>query len=133
MEYVNFEKIKEFHLRKNRQVGSTYTVPNGKSYRVNGVILSVEKYTLRTPAVLVDAFLGYGESLDCFNNKLQQEEVKQRQIDTHKSLQSVEQETLQQQKMELAMKIIQEISDPIQKAEWFDKLFNPKQNIIQQI
>jgi hypothetical protein len=133
VKYVNFDKVEEFHLRKNRQAGSTYTAPNGKAYRVNGVILSVEKYTLRTPAVLVDAFLGYGESLDCFNNKLQQEEVKQRQIDTHKSLQSVEQETLHQQKTQLAMEIINEIKDPIQKAEWFDKLFNPKQNIIQQI
>ena len=38
---------------------------------IPGVILQVEKNILRTPSVVVDALLGQGEALDCFNIKAQ--------------------------------------------------------------
>lgn len=40
----------------------------------NGVILSVKKHTLNTSSLYVDALLGRGDALDCFNQKAQNAE-----------------------------------------------------------
>lgn len=47
-----------------------------EDFSVEGVILNVDRFTLRTPAVIVDALLGQGEALDCYGQKLQDETVR---------------------------------------------------------
>ena len=42
-----------------------------REIEIPGVILQVQKNILRTPSVVVDALLGQGEALDCFNIKAQ--------------------------------------------------------------
>ena len=42
---------------------------------VNGIILNVTHRVLSTPAVIIDALLGQGPALDCYNQQLQQAAV----------------------------------------------------------
>ncbi|MBL7975152.1 MAG: hypothetical protein JNJ85_09585 [Candidatus Kapabacteria bacterium] len=58
------------YVRKRRNFQMTY---QGKT--VPGLIVDVQKRTLRTPSVIVEALLGQGEALDCYNMALQQAAV----------------------------------------------------------
>jgi hypothetical protein len=62
-------------IRKKKDLSQTY---NGKE--INGIILDVTHRIVRTPALVVDALLGQGEALDCFNQQLQNEAVKAAQL-----------------------------------------------------
>ena len=46
-----------------------------------GVIKRVQRNVLRTPAVVVDSLLGQGESLDCYNQLLQDAAVERAHLD----------------------------------------------------
>lgn len=59
------------YFTKKRDLIDTY-----EDFSVEGVILNVDRFTLRTPAVIVDALLGQGEALDCYGQKLQDETVR---------------------------------------------------------
>jgi hypothetical protein len=74
------------YLRKNPNLRNVYkhATADSKGYTVEGVILEVQNYTLRTPAVVVDAFLGHGEALDCYSVAMQQEAVRKTQLDNAK-------------------------------------------------
>ena len=63
----------------------------------------------KTSSTVVDAFLGQGEALDCFNMKAQDAVAIGEQL---KNL-----ETLQQ------LEAIQSITDPTQRAEMYKKVF----------
>lgn len=76
---------------------------------MKGIILDVSHRILRTPSLVVDALLGQGESLDCYNQKLQE-------ADALKS-------ELESQKLEQAMRIIDEIEDPMERAKLYKKVF----------
>ena len=99
---------------KRKSLIDTYELALGNGTRtiaVNGVILSVEKNTLFTISVIVDSLLGQGEALDCFNAKIQEASSNQLQLENNK--------------MQLALNIIAHISDPVQQAEAYAKMFNP--------
>ncbi len=75
-------------------------------------------YTLRTPALIADAMLGYGEALDCYATKLQDEAVRTANAENEKM-------DLENKKMDLILQTLKDIADPVQRAEAIKNLFNP--------
>ena len=86
-------------------------IKEGHVEEVDGVVLNVDRNVLRTPAVIVDALLGQGEALDCFNAQGQEAKM---QI-----------EKLEAKKLDLALQALEAITDPVQRAEMYAKMFNP--------
>jgi hypothetical protein len=83
---------------------------------VNGVILGVQKHILRTPAVIVDSLLGQGEALDCYNMHLQEKDI------DAKSEQIIEAQ-LRNELMTDNIAALNAISDPVQRADAYKKMF----------
>jgi hypothetical protein len=74
IEVRNYYKI-------NRDFISSYLDPATQTKRdLPGVLLSVNKYVLRTEAVIVDALLGKGDALDSYSHGLQEETIKSKQL-----------------------------------------------------
>jgi hypothetical protein len=92
------------YVRKRRDLKQTY-----KDKTVNGIILNVTHRVLRTPAVIVDALLGQGESLDCYNQHLQEA--------------AYDGAHLANRKLEQAMAVIDAIEDPAEKARLYNHVF----------
>jgi hypothetical protein len=137
------------YLTKNKTLKSTYRHKEGdaKEYEVPGIILNVRNYTLRTPAVVVDAFLGHGDALDCYAMKLMEADLEKTRLENEKRLKDMGNETLKLQneatrlaneeaerlfrrqqdeaKMNLIQQVISELGDPKLKAEYLAKLLNP--------
>lgn len=76
---------------------------------VPGIILNVDKHVLKTSSVIVDALLGQGEALDCYN--------------THTQQQSVISQQLNNQKTEQAINIIDGFTTVEDKAKNYKKIF----------
>jgi len=106
-------KVKDFrsdqvivteYIRLNKELQQEY---KGKS--VNGIILDTTHRIMRTPSVIVDALLGQGEALDPYN----------------KGFQEVELENLEliNKKLEQGMEIIDNITDPLEKARLYSEIF----------
>lgn len=55
---------------KDDQLKEAVTV-GGRTIDINGIITQIEKHVLSTDSVIVDALLGQGEALDCYNTQLQ--------------------------------------------------------------
>ena len=92
------------YVRKRRDLKQTY-----RDKTVNGIILNVTHRVLRTPAVIVDALLGQGEALDCYNQQLQQA--------------AFDGAHLANRKLEQAIAVIDAIADPAQKARLYNHVF----------
>jgi hypothetical protein len=92
------------YIRKRKGLSQTY-----KGITVPGIIMDVRSRILRTDAVVVDALLGQGEALDCYNMHLQDEAVKKAQLDNI---------AYQQQ-----INIIDGINNNQKKAELYKKVF----------
>lgn len=139
----------------------TQTV-NGIS--VKGVVLDVRERILPVEHVICDALLGQGEALDCYNQRLQNAIAEKEEIANHLQLLEAQnrqselqialdkqqfelqkaqaEATLEQAKMQLeidkqtqAMAIIDLLTDPVQKAELYKKVFgnccdNPQTQIV---
>lgn len=60
----------EYIFRINKACTDTYS-DGVVDFTVNGVILKVQKQTLQTSSLIVDALLGRGDALDCFNQNAQ--------------------------------------------------------------
>lgn len=52
---------------------------------VEGVVMNVSNQTVRTPAVIIDALLGHGVALDNYALGLQQETLRERQLENQKT------------------------------------------------
>src|SRR5699024_5756189 len=52
---------------------------------VNGIILDVTDRIMRTPSLVVDALLGQGEALDCYNQELQLEAVNSAKLENQRA------------------------------------------------
>lgn len=96
---------------------------------------------MRTPSLVSEALLGQGEALDCYNQQLQDAAVTAADLNNMSSmihnisagmdiLQSKERlemdkEQLQQEisRIQQAMAAIDDISDPIEKAKLYKKIF----------
>lgn len=85
-------------------------------FDVNGVILNVDKFILKSDSVIIDSLLGQASALDCFNANVQEE--KKNEL------------VLNNLKQELAFETLKQIADPIKRAEMYAEMFNPRQNII---
>ena len=81
----------------------------GLLLKVNGPILNVSKHTLKTDSAVVDAVLGQGEALDCFNMKAQDAVAIGEQLKVVEHLQQ--------------LVTLQSITDPEQRAELYKKVF----------
>ncbi len=92
------------YVRKRRDLKQTYL-----DKTVHGIILDVTHRILRTPAVIVDALLGQGEALDCYNQQLQEAAFD----GAHAANRKIEQ----------AMAVIDAIQDPVEKARLYNHVF----------
>lgn len=98
----------ETFWRIKKNIDDIYT-SGGLDIHVPGPILSVNTHTLKTSSVVADAILGQGEALDCYNMKLQDASAIAEQL---KNLTTVQQ-----------IAVIEEITDPAQRAELYKKVF----------
>ncbi len=92
------------YVRKRRDLKQSY-----KDKTVNGIILNVTHRVLRTPALVVDALLGQGEALDCYNQHLQEA--------------AFEGAHLANRKLEQALAVVDAIVDPAEKARLYNHVF----------
>lgn len=98
------EPEKYCYFRKKQYLKQTY-----KDKTVNGIILDTTHRIIRTSALVVDALLGQGEALDCYNQKLQDSATLNAE--------------LQNDKLKQALDAIENISDPEEKAKLYKKVF----------
>lgn len=108
----------ETFWRIKKGVEDTYTA-GGLEIRVPGPILNVSTHTLKTSSVVADAILGQGEALDCYNMKLQDASAVAEQL---KNLSTVQQ-----------IALIEEITDPTQRAELYKRVFGNCCDVAQNI
>jgi hypothetical protein len=100
------EPITNMYARKIK--GLTQTA---EGFTVPGIIFDVTKRIMRTDSVVVDALLGQGEALDCYNQQLQNIAVQKAQLENDQAT--------------MALQIISAIDDPEVKADKFKKVFGP--------
>ena len=99
----------------NRQENIEYVrIKSGlkQTYRgktVNGIILDVTHRVIRTPSLVVDALLGQGEALDCYNTRIYDETATKARLNN--------------EKLKQAMDVINGISDPVEKAKLYQFVF----------
>ncbi|MBS1585645.1 MAG: hypothetical protein JSS82_08865 [Bacteroidetes bacterium] len=98
----------ETFWRIKKGLVDTYT-SGGLEISVKGVILNVAKQTLRTSSMVVDALLGQGEALDCYNSKLQDADAIRAYLDNMVTMQQ--------------LNAIDGLTDPEQKATLYKKVF----------
>ena len=82
-----------------------------KEFSVPGIILDIFKTTVRTDGVIVESILGNGEALDKYSKELQNETIRAKKIENDAK--------------QLALNIINGISDPKLQAEIYEKLLKP--------
>ena len=106
------------YYKKKAGLEDIYEASSGNSLniKVPGVILNVNRNTLRTPAVVVDALLGQGDALDCFNQLQQEAEAEKIQIENNKLQSDIANMELERKKIDLALEIIQKLPEE-QQAE----------------
>jgi hypothetical protein len=80
--------------------------------QVPGVILKVQRNVLRTSSVVVDALLGQGEALDCFNLRMQDAAAREAELANAKT--------------ELALNLVELGRGVEEKVTTYDTLLNPK-------
>lgn len=98
----------ETFWRIKKNIDDIYT-SGGLDIHVPGPILNVTTHTLKTSSVVADAILGQGEALDCYNMKLQDASAVAEQL---KNLSTTQQ-----------ISIIEQITDPAQRAELYKRVF----------
>lgn len=123
-------------VRKRKGLKQTY-----RDKEVDGIILDVTERVMRTPSLVCDALLGQGEALDCYNQKLQAaavetatlnnraQELQNNQVDQSivhaQERMDIEQQQWDKEKERLtqALAIIDAITDPVEKAKQYKKIF----------
>jgi len=113
VEKIDYDNEDASYYTKKTDLEDTYSTVS-QTFTVKGVIQNVEKYTLRTDSLIADCVLGQGAALDCFSAKTQN-------ADSDKAI-------LENEKVRIALEILENITDPIAKAEAFAKMFNPAKN-----
>lgn len=92
------------YVKKRSDLSQTY-----REKSVNGIILGVKHRIMRTPSVVVDAVLGQGEGLECYNLQLQEAANRQAHLENDK--------------IEQAMGIIDGLDSAKEKAELYQSVF----------
>jgi len=98
------KKLKYWH--KNPEL-----VQEWEGKQVNGIILNTAKRILPTDALIVEALLGQGEALDCYNMRLQNA--------------ATEKAYLANERERIALQILEGCENMKERAEAFAKMFNP--------
>lgn len=113
------------YYKKKAGLEDIYEASSGNSLNIKipGVILNVNRNTLRTPAVVVDALLGQGDALDCFNQLQQEAAAEKLQIENNKLQTEIKSIELEQRKLDLALEIISKLP-PEQQAEAYKTMLN---------
>lgn len=86
----------------------TYTVP--------GIILNVKHRVLPTDSVIVDALLGQGEALDCYNKNMQSAATHSANLDNLMKQEEVN-------KVKKGIEVVEAQTTPVEKADAFKKIF----------
>jgi hypothetical protein len=73
-----------YRVRRARDAESTNPFYEPGEVPVEGIVMNESKYTLRTPAVIIDALLGHGVALDNYALGLQQETLREKQLENRK-------------------------------------------------
>ena len=108
---INDNQVETQHyFRKKQGLSQTY-----RNKTVPGIILDVKHRMLRTDSVIVDALLGQGEALDCFNVKLQEAANMKAYLENFMLY-------LEQLEKTQAMEVIDQIEDPQLKGELYQKV-----------
>ena len=113
------------------------------------MILRADVNTLRTDSFIVDALMGQGEALDCFNSHVQEAKMQALYIENaqkeleHNRLQTeiskigrenklvAERMAAENRRLDLAVEALANLAkDPKEFAEAYSKMFNPQQNVI---
>lgn len=87
---------------------------------VPGIITSVQSHILKTDSVIVDALLGQGEALDCYNMRLQEEASRAAELRNSRYEAETSQEAA---KITAALATIAAITDPVLQADAYKKMF----------
>ncbi len=107
------------YWRKKAGLSDSYT-SGGLEITVPGIITSVQSHILRTDSVIVDALLGQGEALDCYNMRLQDEAARASELRNDRYAAETQQEA---DKVTSALAAIAAITDPVAQAEAYKKMF----------
>jgi hypothetical protein len=149
----NFLGVDTPFMTKKKGLTDSFTKTNMDGdaviYPVNGVVLKADINTLRTDSFIVDALLGQGEALDCFNSHVQEAKMQALYLDNeHKELENKrirhEAEKMAYQSNAESARLTQEfnrrkleldtlatlVGNPALFAEAYAKMFNPQQNVI---
>lgn len=109
---INFASCLGMSITENYytrcKTGDTYT-SGGLSINLPGPILNVDRMTLRTSSVVVDALLGQGEALDCYNMKLQDADAIKGYLNNLELVQQIN--------------ALEAITDPKERADAYKKIF----------
>lgn len=97
-----------WRIKKNIE-DSWQASEGGLVIKVKGPILNVSTHTLKTSSLVADSVLGQGEALDCFNTKAQNAVALLEQLKVIEKIQQLE--------------MLNDISDPAQRAELYKKVF----------
>ncbi len=110
--------------KKNPDLIDTYDLgeDNDLKIEVSGVILKVAKNTLRTPAVVVDALMGKGDALDCYNQIQQEAKTKKLDFENAKLEAQIAQIDFEKQKMQQVLTMISALPNE-QKVEALKAVF----------
>lgn len=73
-----------YRVRRARDADSVNPFYGPGDVPVEGVVMNESKYTLRTPAVIIDGLLGHGVALDNYALGLQQETLRDKQLENRK-------------------------------------------------
>lgn len=130
----------EFIYRIKKDLEDSYT-DGVIDVTVKGVILKVQKQTLQTSSLIADALLGRGEALDCFNQKAQNAQNISSYISNMQQMQNLtdsiqttannqlfadqqlDMGTKQIDVVDQKMDVITNITDPLDKATHYKKVF----------
>jgi hypothetical protein len=149
----NFLGVPTTLFTKTKDLRDSFKKPNmagdAVSYPVNGVVLRADINTLRTDSFVVDALMGQGEALDCFNSHVQEAKMQalyienaQKQLEHNRTQTeiskigrenklSAERMAAENQRLQLAIQTLQGLANnPAAFAEAYGKMFNPQQNVI---
>ena len=110
-EELGFEGPIEYWRVKKPLATEIKDLPDG--VKIPGIVIDVNKITMRTEGVIMDAFLGLGEGLDNYSKGLQDEAVRERALENDR-----------QQK---ALDIIDALNDN-EKTEAYEKMFMEKKS-----
>jgi hypothetical protein len=109
------------YAQVNTDFVSSWTGPDGHEYVVPGIIVAVDRHTLRTDGVIVDSFLGEGDALDDYSTGLQEQAVRAREAESRRAAADALLRRVEAERLQLALKIVSDNDST--RAALFQRLF----------